>query len=187
MSEHTVPVLSIKQHPPASVVIALDAPRYEPEWNEVKAQVVQLAFAGHPSCFVGSDPPIWDLDLRELSSQVITIPSSAGPFALVFAAAASPELLHQAVDSTDFKLGTLLIAAIPATPAQRSSEFIAALAQRTPLHSAETAEEYMECFDDTWLYWHNAAASAQARCIQMLREFATMQGWQFATDLPGME
>lgn len=184
MSQQGPPLLIVTQEQPTIVVVSLASPVYEPNWNEVVARVAQAAFEGRDVGFVTFEPPIWDVDLSDLSGRVTTMQYGKEKFALVFAPSVTLNTLRLATHSTDFKLRTLLITAIPETPSQRIEDFlVASLRRRDPLEKIDTAEEFMECIDDKWLYWYNPQAEVLARCVQALKSFADKQGWRFEAQL----
>lgn len=171
-------VLHIEQQENNLVTFHLESPVHEEGWNDLTLAIAKTLFAGCNICFVTFDPPVWDLEVAEVTDWIVEKTIGQENFLLAFAPSATKESLQTAVASTDFKLGSLLIAKIWIQDTFQIEQFLTALCARDPMRHIQTDEEYLECVDDKWLFWLNPTFERIALCIEQARLVAAQNNWR---------
>jgi hypothetical protein len=171
-------VLHIEQQENNVIAFHLESPVHEEGWNDLTLAIAENLFAGRSICFVTFDPPVWDLEVAEVTDWIVEKTIGKENFLLAFAPSATKESLQTAVASTDFKLGSLLIAKIQVQDAFQIEQFLTALCARDPMRHIQTDEEYLECVDDKWLFWLNPTFESIALCIEQARLVAVQNNWR---------
>lgn len=177
MSTLSTTTLHVEQDSPHTTLVYLRSEIYEPGWNEVVLSVVESAFAGSDICLITFDPPVWDIDLAEISTNVIKLVHNEENFALAFIPAVTSSTLRTIIASSDFQLGVLLITKFQPEDSIRIKQFLTAMLQRRPLEHLLTDEEYIECIDNTHLYWLNSSPGSKSHSIEQLRLLAAHHNW----------
>jgi hypothetical protein len=172
----SAPARLLVRRPSASTMtFAVESPRVEPGWHAAKRAIVGAALHGSDVLALTSEPPVWDLDLARFGGRQMHRTLDGWPMVLVWVAA--DDALDELVASSDFGLGTLLLAAVPAGEPERAEALARAVRQAGVSGPVETDELFLDCVDDALLSLHNADDSALARVTETLRTIAAAAGW----------
>jgi len=175
---NTRPQLLVDRTNPAAIVFSLESPTYEPGWEIVLITVVTQALRGHAVLGLSADPPVWDLEFAEVSAQVARRVYDGWHMALLTIVPDDHAAINIAVASTDFQLGTLLLAAIPTDNPQRVEAFAKAVQQAGVTGPVTTDELFLECSDNTWLSLLNPSATVFDNVRAGLESLVAKFNWE---------
>lgn len=149
-----------------------------PGWGEALFSVATEALRGSPALALTSDPPSWDVDPGEVSARVSVHTLDGYRELLLPFDSADSAALQAAVDSTDFRLGTLLLTALPTDDLGRIEALLVAVHSAASARPPATTELLLHCSDDARFYAHNLSTDALARVKAALGALTEAMGWR---------
>lgn len=177
MSERTT--VRLARNAPAVVTLSVEWATPGPGWDEALLLVASEALGSRQALAITPDPPVWDLDPNEVCAQIQALEVVGNRELLLPFAGADQAALRAVVSSNDFRLGTLLLTALPADDLTRIEALLAAVLRATATTSVETDELLLRCFDDHWLEIYNLSQDTLGRVRAGLSTLADQRGWAF--------
>lgn len=147
-------------------------------WDKAVFSVATQALRGGPALALTSDPPYWDVDPGEVSAHVSSHTIDGYQELLLPFDPADSAALLAAVNSTDFRLGTMVLTALPADDLGRIKALLAAVHRAASVRPPATTELLLHCSDDARLYAHNLSNDALARVKAALGALTETMGWR---------